>query len=89
MSLIEEDVIRIKKIADGLGGAPQRPGRVFCPIMTYDFDEPGELKSMLETMWDKLGKEEMKAFSHIITMLAFKNRDMDEEIELSTINYQF
>lgn len=90
MSLIENaDMIRIKNIADEIKKSPSHPQGVLYPIMEYDFDSPIELQNILESMWNKLGKEEMKAFTTIITIAAFKNRNKSEEIELSYVNYQF
>ena len=81
MNLIENvDMVRIKDIADGIEEMPTHPQSVVYPIMEYNFDNPIELQNILESMWSKLGKNEMKKFATVIAITAFKNREKNEEI---------
>lgn len=100
MSLIDNsrEIEKIKEIAaqihinnDINGGFIGGPFSVTDYISDYHFVTPIELTSKLNSYWDKLEKEYMKAFSAVITVAAFKNRDDQEDHfkNISPLIYEF
>ena len=92
------EIEKIKEIADRIhtdnsmdGTLSKGPSCVTDYISDYHFDTPVELITMLNSFWDKQGKEYMKAFTTVITVAAFKNKDVQENNykEISPFIYEF
>lgn len=92
------EIEKIKEIADQIhvdneinGVFIEGPSSVTDYISDYHFDTPIELSTKLDSYWDKLGKEYMKAFTPAITVAAFKNKDGQEDNykEISPLIYEF
>lgn len=93
------EIKKIKEIADQIhvvsyinGVLAEGPSSVTDYISDYHFDTPVELTAKLNAYWDKLGKEHMKAFTAVVTVAAFKNRDEQEGNnykDISPLIYEF
>lgn len=92
------EIKKIKEIADQIytdnsmnGKFIEGPSGVTEYISDYSFDTPIELTAKLNSYWDKLGKEYMKAFTTVITVAAFKNKDSQEDNykDISPLIYEF
>ena len=92
------EIEKIKEIADQIhadnymnGFIIESPSGVTDYISDYRFDTPIELTTKLNSYWDKLGKECMKAFTPVITVAAFKNKDTQEDNykDISPLIYEF
>ena len=100
MSLTDNnrELEKIKEIADQIhrdnainGVFIEGPSNVTDYISDYSFDTPIELTARLNSYCDKLGKECMKAFTPVITVAAFKNKDSKEDNykNISPLIYEF
>ena len=93
------EIKKIKEIADQIhtdnntdGVITEGPSGVTDYISDYNFDTPIELTSKLNSYWDRLGKKRMKAFTSVITIAAFKNKDGQEGNnykDISPLIYEF
>ena len=87
------EIEKIKEIADQIheDNDIKGPSGVTEYISDYHFDEPVELIAKLNSYWDKLGNDRMKAFTTVITVAAFKNTDEHEDNhkEISPFIYEF
>lgn len=92
------EVKKIKEIADQIyadnninGAFTEGPSSVTDYISDYHFDTPIELTEKLNSYWDRLGKEYMKAFTPAITVGAFKNKGRQEDNykNISPLIYEF
>ena len=90
----DEDKSRIKKVSDQLAEelpAPKGPGSSVRQIQEYHFATPEELSAQLDSIWDELGKPQMKKFTIPTCIAAFNQRDFvdEREEEVSPFNYEF
>lgn len=92
------EIKKIKEIADQIhedndinGVFTVGPSSVTDYISDYHFDTPIELTAKLNSYWDKLGKEYMKAFTPVVIVGAFKNEGNqgDNYKEISPFIYEF
>lgn len=59
-------------------------------VVEYDFNNPMELQECLNNMWNKFYDDEMKEFTLVCSVAAFKNRQLKEEEQpISTFVYEF
>lgn len=93
-----KEIAKIKEIADQIhtgnsisGTFIEGPSKVTDYISEYNFETPVGLTTKLNSFWDKLGKDYMKAFTPVITVAVFKNKDGQEDNykDISPLIYEF